>query len=254
MAEKKPIRRKALTQREPLDDADLMERHRQCPATSKRTGERCKRFCAQGQRTCRFHGSATRRAKTAAAKRIAQASGYAAEMLVEFMADPEVDVQLRTRIAQDLLDRSGVNSKQVLELTVEKGRSFDDVIEASLIEVGTPDEIDVLDAVIVEEDDEPEPPVQNRHDRAAFREHDRARQSPPEAEQEPAAAVRAIPKDKPKRSEDDAANQRSREAYMEAIAAGHSTAYARRAAERAVAAETQSGPRYARRARRNDED
>ncbi|MGN7187256.1 hypothetical protein [Microbacterium enclense] len=119
MSEKKAQGKKPLGRAEPLNDADLMQTHRQCPATSKRTGERCKRFCAPGQRTCLWHGSGTRRAKTAAAKRIAQASGYAADMLVEFMADPDVDVQLRTKIAQDLLDRSGVNAKQVMELTVE---------------------------------------------------------------------------------------------------------------------------------------
>ena len=178
--------------------------------------------------------------------------------LLDIALDKKQPVQARLIAIRDGLDRANLGARASVEVTVEKGKSFDDVIEASLVVIDGnddgADEFDALDAVIVEEDDEPEPPAQNRHDRAAFREHDRARQSPLEPEQEPAATVRAIPKDRPKRSEDDAANQRSREAYMGAIAAGHSVAYARRAADRAVAAEAQSGPRYARRAPRNDED
>lgn len=139
---KKPVRKatgkavqKPLERVEPLNDAHLMESHRQCPAMSKRTGERCKRFCAMGMRTCRWHGSATRRSKTAAAVRIHQASGFAAEMLVEFMADPEVDVQLRTKIAQDLLDRSGVNTKTIMELQPKSMSAFELAILGSVVEV-----------------------------------------------------------------------------------------------------------------------
>lgn len=31
----------------------------QCTATSKRTGERCKRFCAPGRKVCKWHGGAS---------------------------------------------------------------------------------------------------------------------------------------------------------------------------------------------------
>lgn len=31
----------------------------QCTATSKRTGERCKRFCAPGKKVCKWHGGAS---------------------------------------------------------------------------------------------------------------------------------------------------------------------------------------------------
>jgi hypothetical protein len=135
----------------PLGVADLTSGDRvarattsqQCTATSKRTGERCRAWALRGARTCRVHGSATKKSKVAAAKRIADASGFAADMLVEFMADPKVDVKLRTQIAQDLLNRGGYTSKQSLELEV---RDYRDVMEGVLIDI---DDEDTEDAVIV---------------------------------------------------------------------------------------------------------
>ncbi len=180
MSEKKPTKAAPLVRREPLNDADLLESNRQCPAMSKRTGERCKRFCAMGMRTCRWHGSATRVARTAAAKRIRQASGYAADMLVEFMADPEVGLELRTRIAQDLLNRAGVSEKTVLQIGVEPPKSFLDFVGDALVDIDPRDlpsaDDDVVDAEIVE--DEPRP--MTRGDRA----HERDRQRARRAEQE----------------------------------------------------------------------
>jgi len=112
--------RKPVERDEPLNDlksSDLAPKRR-CPAMSRRTGEQCGRYCAPGFRTCRWHGSGNMKSKMAAAKRIAKASGYAADMLVEFMADPDVDVKTRTAIAQDLLDRANVVGKTAIELTV----------------------------------------------------------------------------------------------------------------------------------------
>ena len=228
-----------------------------CTAT-RRNGEPCTNFAILGAPVCRVHGGNLPSVRRAAQVRLLRSADRLMAELLDIALDKKQPVQARLIAIRDGLDRANLGAKASVEVTVEKGKSFDDVVEASLVVIDGNDdgtnEFDALDAVIVEEDDEPEPPVQNRHDRAAFREHERARQSPPDPEQEPAATVRAIPKYRPKRSEDDAANQRSREAYMEAIAAGHSVAYARSAARRALAAETQSGPRYARRAPRNDED
>lgn len=172
-----------LERHSPLNDAHLMESKRQCPAISKRTGERCKRYCALGMRSCRWHGSATRVAKTAAAKRIAQASGYAADMLVEFMADPEVNIDLRTKIAQDLLNRAGVSEKTVLQIGVEQPKSFDAWVGDALVDVPVDDDDpNVLDAEVIEDDDAPlvprDPDVQNRYDRAVFAEVERAQRPP----------------------------------------------------------------------------
>lgn len=45
---------------------------RRCTAKSKRSGERCKRAAIVGGSTCAMHGSSTRRAKKAAARRVAE--------------------------------------------------------------------------------------------------------------------------------------------------------------------------------------
>lgn len=43
-----------------------------CEANAKSTGEQCARYAIEGGRTCRVHGSATSRAKAAAARRVAE--------------------------------------------------------------------------------------------------------------------------------------------------------------------------------------
>ncbi|NRD08406.1 hypothetical protein [Rathayibacter agropyri] len=105
---------------------------RQCTAMSKRSGEQCKNYVGVGLRTCRMHGSATRRSKTAAAKRIAQAAGYAADLLAELMADPEVQTKERAQIAQDFLNRAGLNGKRELEVKISK---WDEVSADIVIDV-----------------------------------------------------------------------------------------------------------------------
>lgn len=125
MSEKKYFRRvdkpaknaDALERVKPLDSS-LLAPKRQCSAMSRRTGEQCKNFCSLGLRTCRFHGSGTLKSKLSAAKVIAQASGYSAELLVELMSDPKVDLKTRVQISQDLLTRAGVNGKQEIEVQV----------------------------------------------------------------------------------------------------------------------------------------
>lgn len=148
------------TEQQPLAVGDLInERHavsttaQQCTATSKRTGLRCRAWALKGARTCRMHGSATRKARVAAAERIRQASGYAADMLVEFMADPKVEIGLRTKIAQDLLSRAGITEKHQLNLGMEP-RNWDDVMAGVLVDiVPADDDANIVDAEVVE----PEP-------------------------------------------------------------------------------------------------
>ena len=148
--------RKPLTRDTPLQDlksGDLAP-HRQCPATSKRTGERCKNMLSPGMRSCRMHGSGTRKSKMAAAKRIAKASGYAAEMLVEFMADPSVVVKLRTTIAQDLLSRANVTAKTAIELTVPEWEKRANAASAAVVDWGELRSLrdpNVVDAEVVQD-------------------------------------------------------------------------------------------------------
>lgn len=215
--------------------------NRQCTAMSQIHQRQCRNRAMVGQRTCRMHGGATKRARIKAAERVQQASGYAAELLVEFMADPTTDVQLRTKIAQDLLDRNGVIAKQIMQIGIEAPKSFEDWVGDALVEVGK--EV-IVDAEVVEDDDYEEPPVQNRHDRAAFAEVEREqRRAPvgltrsPEAEaalggyrDEQEAQVFA---DLEKRKRASNANKR-REAFMKAIDAGATHDQAHAAGERAV--------------------
>jgi len=126
-----------------------------CTATSKRTGERCRAWALRGAKTCRVHGSATRASKVAAAKRVAEASGFAADMLAEFMADPNVDLKTRTQIAQDLLNRAGVNGKQELEVTVGMVPGWEAGIQDLFVQYPDSD-LGVIEAVVVSEDQENE--------------------------------------------------------------------------------------------------
>lgn len=179
----------------PLGDADLkvtsiqdmyLSPKRQCTAMSKHTGQQCGRYAMKGLRVCVMHGGATRQAKAKAAERIQQASGYAADLLVEMMANPDIDVKTRTQIAQDLLDRSGVNAKTILQIGVEQPRSFLDFVGDALVDVADGDDPNVLDAEVIEDDDAPLVPRDpdaayqgNRHDRAVFAEVERARSREP---------------------------------------------------------------------------
>jgi hypothetical protein len=65
--------------------SDLMD-ERRCRAISKRSGERCRRFPAPGGVVCHFHGGATKAAKAAAKRRVAEAQ---AEALLKVIWDPD---------------------------------------------------------------------------------------------------------------------------------------------------------------------
>lgn len=63
---------------------------RQCPATSKRTGEQCKRFLAPGQKVCKWHGGAAPQALAAAVRRaeLQRLTGELARLGVPLETDP----------------------------------------------------------------------------------------------------------------------------------------------------------------------
>lgn len=189
---KKPASGKAArTRKAPLGDADLkvtsiqdmyLSPKRQCTAMSKHTGQQCGRYAMKGLRVCVMHGGATRQAKAKAAERIQQASGYAADLLVEMMANPDIDVKTRTQIAQDLLDRSGVNSKTILQIGIEPPKSFEMFVGDALVDVADGDDSNVMDAEVIDDEDTPLVPRDpdavyegNRFDRAVFAEVERPR-------------------------------------------------------------------------------
>ena len=235
--------REPYTHPSPLQDAYLSP-NRQCTATSKRTGNRCNNRAMIGQRTCRMHGGSTKRARTAANKRIAQASGYAADMLVEFMADPAVAIDLRTKIAQDLLNRAGVSASQLLQ--VEVGAKFQDVLEGVLIDVDV--DANVVDAEVVADAEDAEERRDAEQEQGAFRQRmglpaSRSPQSErpmfrDDREREMFEAMgRGVAQDRA------ADVGRAREAYLEAIDAGASSHEAQTAAERAARAPSEPGER-----------
>ena len=111
----------------------------QCTATSKRTGERCRAWALVGRKTCRVHGSATRLSAAKAQRVIAGSSGFAAEMLVEVMADPKVELKTRIQIAQDLLNRAGIAGKQQLEIGMQTVREvYANIVARSVVDVRGP--------------------------------------------------------------------------------------------------------------------
>ena len=150
-------RQQALARGDQIQDMYLSP-NRQCTAMSKIHQRQCLNRAMVGSRTCRMHGAATRKARTAANKRVAESSGFAADLLVELMADPETDKTLRTKIAQDLLDRAGVNTKTILELQPKPMSLFEQaILSASMsseiaMDLGLGDE-DVIDAEVVESED-----------------------------------------------------------------------------------------------------
>ena len=57
--------------------------NQQCTATSKRSGERCKKWAIRGAKTCLAHGSGSKKARAAAARRVEEAkAAEAAERAV----------------------------------------------------------------------------------------------------------------------------------------------------------------------------
>lgn len=175
--EQKPRGKRPLTSLDPLHNDMYLSKNRQCSAMSKRTGERCGNRAMVAQRVCRMHGGATRQAKAKAARIVAEAQNEAAGLLVEFMADPDVAVDLRTKIAQDLLNRAGVSEKTILQIGVEQPKSFEDWVGEAIIDVEVADDPNVIDAEVIEDDTAPlvrREEVQTRHDRNAFAEVERA--------------------------------------------------------------------------------
>jgi hypothetical protein len=69
------------------ESADLMD-DRRCRATSKRSGERCKRYASPGGRVCVIHGGATPAVRAAAQRRLAEREAAA---LLEVLWDPNAE-------------------------------------------------------------------------------------------------------------------------------------------------------------------
>ena len=99
-----------------MDDTDRMDdlMTRQCTATSKRSGGRCKNPPIAGGHVCRFHGGASPQAQRSARQRLMELAEPAVEALrVALESD---DIRAIIRAAQIVLDRTGYGPSQHVEV------------------------------------------------------------------------------------------------------------------------------------------
>jgi hypothetical protein len=80
---------------------------------TRANGGRCKREAEDGAVVCDQHGGAAPQVRRRAAERLIMTADQAAKMLVKMMEDTEVPFGVRAKIAQDLLDRTGMVAAQV---------------------------------------------------------------------------------------------------------------------------------------------
>ena len=84
-----------------------MSLDRQCQATSKQTGERCKRIVPLGHVVCHYHGGASQKAKDRAKLRLLELVEPAVAQVARLMTSA-VDERVRLRAAENVLDRAGL--------------------------------------------------------------------------------------------------------------------------------------------------
>jgi hypothetical protein len=139
----------------PDDERNPKTGNVRCSARAKATGERCRCWSILGGTVCFRHGGAAPQVRLKARERIKQAADDAANYLVQWLADDAVDKRLRVQIAQDLLDRAGITSKQQVNVEVRK---FEQLAEsgALLIDLPEPEQIgagngDIVDAEVVDD-------------------------------------------------------------------------------------------------------
>lgn len=95
-----------MKERDPMDGLERLPR-RQCTATSKQSGERCKRAPAPGQWVCVMHGAASAQARAAARLRLSAAADAAVARLLDEL-DAAEHSRDRLRAAEAILDRAGL--------------------------------------------------------------------------------------------------------------------------------------------------
>jgi hypothetical protein len=72
-------------------------------------GTRCLRSAIAGANVCRQHGGAIPAVRAKAAARMGNAADEMVKRLLAWLDDPGVDVSVKAKIAQDMLDRAGLN-------------------------------------------------------------------------------------------------------------------------------------------------
>lgn len=97
-----------------------------CTAHSSQTGNPCRNNAIDGGTVCRMHGGSAPQVKQAALERIRAAAFDAAGELARLAVGAESEA-VRVSAIKDLLDRAGLNAKQIIEsdVTVHDGSEVD---------------------------------------------------------------------------------------------------------------------------------
>lgn len=110
----------------------------QCSATSKASGQQCKRWAILGGTVCPKHGGSAPQVKEAAARRIRELIPTALDTLATVMTDPEASEASRVRAADSILDRGGFKAVDVT-VTLDEGsanEALDAAIRQAMLERG----------------------------------------------------------------------------------------------------------------------
>lgn len=232
---------------------DRMESKTLCTA-NRRNGEKCLNYAIKGATVCRMHGGSAPQVRAAAQVRLLMSADKLMAALLKIALNEKVPLQHRLVAIRDGLDRADLGGKTSVEVTVEKGKTFEDFVGEAIIDVEAEDDEHVLDAEVIEDDEPlvPRDPAHryegNRHDRAVFAGVERAAERRQMAgmtgrmtEQQKLEALRkAAP------AEDRSDVTRGREAYLTALDNGASVKRAQAAAERAAKGEPSTRTRRAR--------
>lgn len=89
----------------------------QCHATSKGSGERCKRQAIAGAAVCRVHGGAAPQVRAKAQERLLALVDPALAVLSHAMRQKAKQLPVAVQAARDVLDRNNLGGKQFLELS-----------------------------------------------------------------------------------------------------------------------------------------
>jgi hypothetical protein len=92
---------------DPKDLSTQLPINRQCTATSKQSGERCRRMVQLGYTVCFIHGARSRGAQEKAKLRLIALVEPALATVATIMATSDSDA-LRLRAAENVLDRGGL--------------------------------------------------------------------------------------------------------------------------------------------------
>lgn len=154
-----------------------------CTAT-RRDGSQCTNFAIKGATVCRMHGGSAPQVRRAAQVRLLMQADNLMGALLKIALNEKLPVQHRLVAIRDGLDRANLAGTQNIEVTVEKGKTFEDFVGDAIIDVAEDDDDNpnVWDADVIADDDEPlvprDPEVQNRYDRAVFAEVERGQPLP----------------------------------------------------------------------------